>query len=308
MKLHVEALVAREPRAIADLLRLCTHCARIGASKVGAQEFSDDIAQEIVLFVLDRFLAQYDGERDVEPYLIEAGRRMGLSYYRKHSREIHVGSQEEGLDPLLQLQDQDMIAEERMLQAEIEQRAASARAVLLSRIRAKAALPQRGVAPAPAARVEASPARQKGIAPDDATTAVRKARAERPEVRELVQLRKRIGLTQEEMALSLGMSENSIRSLEYGVVASDPQAILLKARVLESRHQMPIDAQDSGAELIRHWCKRLGLKDDDHVELARQIGIHRSTAYRWSQEKTQPPPHQVRKLNAIVETLIETVR
>lgn len=306
MKLPVEALAAREPRAIADLLRLCTQCARIGTSKVGAQEFTDDIAQEMTMFVLDRFLAQYDGERDVEPYLIEAGRRMGLSYYRKHSREVYVGAQEEGMDPLLKLADQDLIAEEQVLQGEIERRAASARAVLLSRIRAKASLPQRSKA-APA-QGEVRPERQKALPIDDATIAVRRARAARPEVRELVKLRKRIGLTQEEMALSLGMSENSIRSLEYGVVASDPESILAKARALESRHRMAIDAQDSGAELIRHWCRRLGLNEDDHVELARQIGIHRSTAYRWSQQKTQPPPHQVRKLNAIVETLIETVR
>lgn len=313
VQLDVQALQARDASALAQLMEVCRSCARIGAYKAGAQAFSDDISQDLAMFVLEKFLPRYDPDRDVEPYLIESARRMGLAYLRRHSKEYLVGAREDGADPVALLVDQNARAEEQMAESEADRLVRQAKKILVERMRTYQERPvndqdarqSRGAAPTAAPRP--APA-QKAVAPqtEQETRAeeARLARVNRPEVQELIRIRRRIGLTQEEMAKALGLSDNSIRSIEYGVVAGEPKALVQLARKLEANYKT-IDADLPGPALIQRWCKMLGLPEDDTVELSRRIGVHRSTLYRWSVEKTQPHPHRVRRLNAIVEVLAD---
>lgn len=317
MRLDTTALTRNDPAALAELMRTCSSCARIGASKVGAGSFADDITQELMLLVLGPFLQRYDAERDIEPFLKEAARRMGLSYLRKHTREVLSQAWGEDWDPIEAAEDESAHVERQLAEDEVDQQARSARDILIARMRAKqqARAADSTVADLPpAAPAESSCADVKREAdpqlPDDEATrirAIRTDRANRPEVLELAAVRRRIGLTQSEMARALGLLENSIRSIEYGVVAGDPKTLLKSARKLEKQHKS-IDADMTGAALIKRWCAELGLREDDTVELASMLGLHRSTLYRWSAAATQPPPHKVRQLNAVVEALKDGVR
>lgn len=313
MQLDVQALQSRDVAALAELMEVCRVCARIGGSKAGAHAFVDDIAQDLVMFVLEKFLPRYDPERNVEPYLVESARRMGLAYLRRHSREYLVGDRDQGADPVTLMVDEEIAVEERLADDEVEREANTAKQILIKRMRTRR---NSGTRVENKARAEPTPPRSEVPAPAERSEPMseaetraeqaRLARVERPTVQELIKLRRRVGLTQEEMARALGLSDNSIRSIEYGVVSGEPEALLRKARKLEERHKR-IDADLPGPELIRRWCKMLGINKGDTVELSRTIGVHRSTLYRWSVSETQPHPHRVRRLNAVVEALSEDV-
>lgn len=307
MRLDVEALQSQDRTALAELMEVCRNCARIGSSKAGAIAFADDIAQDLVMFVLEKFLPRYDSERDVEPYLIESARRMGLAYMRRHSKEYLVGDREEGIDPVVLMEDQEARADERLVEDEVERQSREAKQILIERMRARQGAEDDG-AKSSRRRAAARPKKKSEPVSQSAplTPAEQKAeqarlaRVARPEVQELIQIRRRIGLTQEEMAKALSLSDNSIRSIEYGVVAGNPRALVKAARLLEKDHKS-INADTPAPELIRLWCKKLKINEGDTVELSRLIGVHRSTLYRWSVNETQPHPHRVRRLNALVE-------
>lgn len=314
MRLDVPALRRQDAAALAALNKTCKTCARIGASKVGALPFVNDIAQDMLIVVLTRWLDVADGERDVEPYLIEMARRMGLSYYRRHSREINASPDDGEHDLIGSMADEGPDAEAANLEQEVERQAAEALAALIARMREVRA--GRGAAAAPDAPaavrpsslpafVEASATRQE---PACAVTAKqRRDRASRPAVRELVAVRKRLGLTQTQMARALGLTSiNAIRSLEYGVVLGEPGKLLAGARELEGRMSASFNAALSGAALVCDWARRLGVSVDDPSGLAQHIGVHRTTIYRWRNDITQPPPHLVRLVNAIVEAIEES--
>lgn len=91
MKLDKEKLLKRDPVALNELNRLCRECARIGASKVGALDFVDDIVQEVMIKLLTEWIHDYNPERDVEPTLISAAKFVGQTMRRRHGREVLMG-------------------------------------------------------------------------------------------------------------------------------------------------------------------------------------------------------------------------
>jgi DNA-directed RNA polymerase specialized sigma24 family protein/transcriptional regulator with XRE-family HTH domain len=91
VKLDKEKLLAKDPGALSDLERVCRECARIGASRVGALDFVDDIVQEVMLKLLTEWIHAYDPSRDVEPTLIEASKYVGQTLRRKYGREVTMG-------------------------------------------------------------------------------------------------------------------------------------------------------------------------------------------------------------------------
>lgn len=140
MRLDVDGIRAGKNEAIESLHRTCRECARIGASKVGAQMFVDDITQEMVLHVLTRFIHVYDPTRDAEPYLIDVATKMGSGMRRKTWREETAGvSEDSHEDTLPHIVDQSDSAEVQLEQEEQDARAAAARKELLARITAKRA-------------------------------------------------------------------------------------------------------------------------------------------------------------------------
>lgn len=306
MKLDADALRRNDRAALAELMKVCSKCARIGTSKVGALGFADDIAQDMAMVVLEKFLPSYDGEREIEPFLIEMARRMGLSYYRRHSREPAVGERPDGADPITNLEDAGLIASAQAEEDEEDRAALAARNTLVARMRERAAA--RNARPAQARKPAPAKSRRRRRVPDSASERlhhVRQLRAMRPAVRELISLRHKMGLTQQQMALELNLTPNAIRSLEYGVVRGNPEALLEKARALAAANASDFDASEPAAKLMLRWCRKLGLPADDMSGLSSVVGVHRSTLFRWRTERTQPQVSLLREINTVVETVAD---
>lgn len=310
MKLDREALERRESEALQGLMKLCAHCARIGSHKVGARMFEDDIAQDMTMLVLDRFIHEYDGERDVEPFLVEVARRMALSYQRRHSREVVLGGLPDGDRNVIEEHPDDTIDIERDIDAGVTRdRAAEARRILVERIRQRATEPGQN-AEGPASDAPADwytvklprPTAEKELS---TAQAERKRLAGRGVVKELVRLRKGMGLTQVEMAAALGVSANTLRSIEYGAAKGNPEELVLQARSLTASQGTVTPAGGEAVAMIEGWMRRLGLHEDDTTGLAERIGVHRATLFRWRTGRTEPPGPRLRRINALVDVLVE---
>jgi|GEM_PF-2258239 len=337
MQLDVDALIARDPAVLREVYEVCRTCARVGAYASGARGFADDITQDLMQLILGDWLRSYDRERDIEPFLKECARRMGKAYLRRHSREVLAPpsfGDEDGWDPMSLVEAEGERVEELALEDEEDRLAQEARETLKARLRARraaaeaasaeddqetraairvtVAVTSEGPPAAPVRRTRATAGARclDREPPSDSAPAVRPGpsdpmrdvRRKRPAVQQLQAVRKRLGLTQAEMARALGLLDNSIRSIEYGVVAGEPETLLRQALELEKRYKQ-IDADLPGDALIKRWCTELGIAEGDTIELANVLGLHRSTIFRWSKGKTQPAPHKVRLLNGIVEAL-----
>lgn len=298
MQLDVEALRRNDPDALKQLWKDCHRCAVKVGGKIGALSFIEDIAQDMVMVILTTFLDKYEVGREVEPFLNEMARRMGLRYYHQHSREDLQG------DYQLDVSNEDVEdgQEADAVKRSIELDAESARKALMARMKSVASKSQvsdsRGLVPIAVKPPRVPSARREAI------RNTQKARSARPEVKELATIRKQLGLTQIEMSIALGEeSQNKVRTIEYGVVVGDVDDLLIKARRLLEEHQRQLGASDSIDKHIGKWCTSLGLAHDDFEGLAARIGIHRSTLFRWRTGKTSPKPHQVRHIDALVEAV-----
>lgn len=136
MKLDVEALRQHDAVALASLRAAALRSAKLAAFNTGANDYEDDIAQEIVIHVLTRFLDVYDPALDVDNYFHEMARRLGRSMHRSSTRELHRGDALDLVDAA-GFDDGDT-ADADIEREAIEQAAASARRILVERIRARA--------------------------------------------------------------------------------------------------------------------------------------------------------------------------
>lgn len=135
MLLDVAGIKAGRPDAIEAMHRACRSCARIGASKVGAQMFVDDIVQEMALHILTRFIHVYDPARDAEPYLIDVATKMGSGMRRKTWREETSGVSEDNVEDSLPCVVDGAEAIDQQIESDEEDaRAAIARRELLRRM------------------------------------------------------------------------------------------------------------------------------------------------------------------------------
>lgn len=300
MQFDVEGLRRNDPQAVKQLLADCRTCTIRVAARIGATSFIDDIAQDMTMVILGDFLDRYEPGREVQPFLTEMARRMGLKYYNRHSRE-----QLQGDDHLeVELEEESDQVELDQEQRRMDEDAQKARSLLMERMqRAATAKP---AASAPAKRPSKPIVVRKPSEKRQAIRRVQRARAARPEVQELVDIRRQLGLTQTEMAIALNEeSPNKVRTVEYGVVLGEVATMLAKARELLENHRRQLAASEPISEHLARWCRRLGLQHDDFEGLANRIGVHRSTIYRWRVGDTSPKPHQVRQLDALVEALCD---
>jgi len=320
MKLQVEQLRTGNAAAIRELHALCVRCAKIGARKVGAGEFEEDIAQDMVMAVLQSFLDRYDGVSGVDSFLIEMARRMGLSYWRRHSREISaLPKHEDDGDPINLAPDPDEVPiEEQAAEAISIAEANDARAQLIERIRATATnVEHHGDASTNEASDECTVEPEGEQHPEDEASPsarlarirwyrinLRRVQRPRPKHTEntLIQCRKDTGLSQSALAAALDMSVIQLRKAEQ--LETLPKR--LKERVAEvwAAAGKGMSEMD-GPRCVERWCHQLGIDADRTTELAEQIGVHRATVYRWRTGKSHPPVYLKRKLDVMVSVLAE---
>jgi len=317
MELDVEALRERRPEAIAELWKACRDAAIKASHRSGAREFAEDIAQEMVMVILTAFLPNYEPGREIGPYLFEMARRMGLRLYRKHSSEVLfttlASASPDGMVDFESLvpSGEDEDSESNLLRAEQLQSAMSAKAKLFARMKEVQATSPEPTKPKVATTAERR-ARKRKVKEEPFFPVIDLARAEkrahlasRPEVEELRELRVRLGYTQPQLSRLLGKPENYVRTLEGGLIVGRPHELLAAARSLAPAVESTGQESAPMYELLSGWCSRLGLDPDDHMQLGKMLSIHRTTLYRWRNEKTRPDPVAIAKIRVLVEELAQ---
>lgn len=292
--LDKDALRRNDPRAMNELFIACNKFARIGAraSRVpNYQNYVDDVAQDMAMHVLNKFLNVYDGVRDVSNYLIDVAKKMTSGYSRKAWRErtSTTMSSEDGelRDMQFDAVDEAMASSDEEAElAEIEESALLAKTILLDRMRAK--------------REDRALQSQRDKAGHEPVAT--------KQVKQLLETKERLGLTFEQVEVVTGLSRQTlIRAGERGALGEKEVCAIQKVEGAEAGGGF--DATRPIWEQMRLWCKRLGVSLDHpswHVELSEVIGVHRATAYRWRFGKTQPPPHVLRDLDAVVEGIVRS--
>lgn len=289
MKLDVEGIRRNDPVAMSEFYKLCKRSARIGASKVGAGEYVDDITQDMAMWIIDNFLPKYDPENDVDAYLIRVGEYMGRSHSRRGRREIQTGAP--GLDQnsaFDTLEDESIANAALVEQEQIEDRAANARKILFAKIRQK--------------KAERDVQRERDI---------EKSKIPPPEVERVdpfpssataPQLKDQVGFTFKQISEKLQQPVGVVRaSLREGEGSNE-----IVEAVKELRDTASFDATTPVWKRMRHWCELLGISQEQphwHVELGDLLEVHRVTMYRWRYGKTQPLPHMMRALDVYITEL-----
>jgi len=294
VKLDVERLRRNEPEAIKSLYTACRQYAKAGASRMGAGDFADDIAQDMFLHITARLLDAYDPERDIDGWMMTYAQRATQAMKRKHRwhREFHS----EGLETLSAADDD---VEAQLEQEEDARRAAEALEELNRRAR------RAGFGDAQEQRSGTTPVQTDAKLHSKQRVArwQHKMRS-RPDVRELEARSRHLGLTHPQLAALCGVSLHHLRGVLYGRIKGTPQAFLDKLDAFEAQQEsatgaavMPIQQK------MKRWCQRLRLGNDPgwYLTLGEALGIHRATVYRWRNGLSQPQPYVVRFLDACVE-------
>ena len=116
-------------------------------------------------------------------------------------------------------------------------------------------------------------------------------------------LRMRLGYTQPQLSKLLGMPENYIRTLEAGLIIGQPAELLQRAESIVAPDRLKGTEFCTMKQLLNRWCLQLGLEEHDHMQLGRMLNIHRTTLYRWRNEKTRPDAAAIVKIELLVEEL-----
>lgn len=111
------------------------------------------------------------------------------------------------------------------------------------------------------------------------------ARRPNPGQLALRRLREAAGLTQNVMATRLGLKLPTYQSYEYGRTKKVPKRVLDAARNLvvdpEYSYVIAMYGSRKMADIANEWARRMGLKQNSPVELAKALGINKSSTSRW---------------------------
>lgn len=302
MRLNVEAVKANDPVHSREIYELCSHIAGVTARKNHAHEFADDMAQDLALIVLTRLPEIYDGESEIDAWVWEAARRMTKGYKRRARREISGEGDEEGEGLVARTADEVSPTAEAWAQGLVaSEEAAIAKAELI------ASITERAKEREAAAQRKAELERQQRKATVKKCEAGEAAAAEKPWFidrtlrprREGWEVRRKLGLTQTQISALLGVSVNRYR--EYEKAGKMPAGLEMKGLVLLAKNRELPDSD--GPKLVKRWLAALGLQDDDTTTLARRIGVHRATVYRWATGKSHPQGAAIMHIEAMIEAM-----
>jgi len=84
------ALLRGDADAWRQMRQLVMRCAAIGSAKAGAAHLADDVAAEVLALMHQSFIHRLQDGSPMEPFLIEAGRRVALSMRRQFDEHMHV--------------------------------------------------------------------------------------------------------------------------------------------------------------------------------------------------------------------------
>lgn len=127
-------------------------------------------------------------------------------------------------------------------------------------------------------------------------------RALSPQALRLREIRLLIRYTHKWMAEALGIQISQLHAIEYGV--TEPADVLLaKAEALHERlrTEAPVLLSGTTTDVVKSWLGRLGLAEDDYAGFAAEIGVDRSTAFRWLRATYKPTSDRLWTIELMVQ-------
>ncbi|MHB1676409.1 MAG: hypothetical protein ACYCSS_02560 [Sulfuriferula sp.] len=131
-----------------------------------------------------------------------------------------------------------------------------------------------------------------------------KASPLREDQQELIALQKALGLTHDDLAQIAGIPRSRMMTYVYGRTKAIPEKVLLAIRNLRDskqvgEHPYLVEAveelEGSLPDFIAKWQKRLGIDPEDDIEIAKAMGISKSTLVRWCEGTSGTRPSFLRK-------------
>ena len=123
---------------------------------------------------------------------------------------------------------------------------------------------------------------------------------------ELRRIRTRLSLGQAEMAEKIGVKLPTYQAYEYGRTKAVNERVMERARqLLKEIDYAYLDAtfgNRSMPDIAGEWAIRLGIQPGHVNELARMIGVDKSTVSRWYSAQAKPNPWELLRYEAIVAT------
>ncbi len=283
--------------------------ARAGCAhaKVAAEVFAEDVNQELWVLFLGPVGERFDPQYNLEPWLIEASRRIALNLRRKSGKEVlledALGDFDEelrDLGPGLQgtgkgsgaaaataIADEDAIDREKALK------------YLINNSDSIRNLSMHFVITQPRSEVTRAPAPEVGQTP----RAPSRAHTKSAQATEIRNIRETLQFTHEEMASKLGVRMATYQSYEYGRVRTVPQDVMDRARALLDDQSYSYAREKYGSrsiqDILKEWAERMGVAPTVS-DLARMLGINKSTTSRWLGGQVHPTPYELVRLESIV--------
>lgn len=294
MKLDIAGIIARKPAAMAELMSAARKSARIGCNRVGAESIFDDVAQEVAVLFLDRFVTKFDHAYNAEPLLIETSRRVALSMMRKN-REVLM-------EDLPELPNDEMSVINARNDIDLNPVSYLDQQKALQAIKLK--FPGVVSENQPKRGAEASVFVKKRSSPE---------RVLSKSCARLREIRTSLGMPQEAFSSQLGIPTATLLSYEYGRTANVPPHIMELAEEIHKREQSVAkrnhDLEDRPMrEIVNEWADMLKVDRNDFKAIADIVGVAKSTVHRWVDGEMRPRPRELNGYIRLVKNVSKRIK
>ncbi len=310
------------PAALRALQPIVVKCARAGCVKAGelSAAFVEDVTQELWMIFLGSVGERFNPEYNVEPWLIEAARRIALALRRKTQRETVASDcnglasdEDASMDGILSFLNDGEEAPEAKRgstksfdDVEVDIDREQALQYLMKKCNRIEKLAMHVVATEPASDVRPTSSPDVGRAPRKPS----KAHLSSVYATELHNIRTTLCFTHEEMATRLGLKVATYQAYEYGRIKAVPDAIMERARaLLHDQDYSYVVEKFKGKtmrDIVHEWAKRMHT-EPSVSNMARLLGVNKSTVSRWLSLDSEPSPYELVRFEDIVEQQVRRI-
>ena len=297
----LQRLRGGDPTLLRQMRPVFHQAARAGCAhaKVQAEVFAEDVGQELWMLFMGAAGERFDPQYNLEPWLIEASRRIALSLQRKSGKESLL----EDVFPSSHEDDERSVADTGSMDNLAMRDASLDRERALQYLRNKSntirKIDMHFVVTQPSPVTVAS-LPEIGQTPRKPTSAPQRS-AQSAELRHIRETRR---FSHQRMATELMVNVATYQSYEYGRVRNIPPEVMDRARALLEDADYSSAKEKFGGrstqEIFEEWARRMGT-NPAVSEMARMLGLDKSTISRWMSGQVNPTYYQLVLLEKTVE-------